>query len=540
MSEEKKESPPPPDPFKQLQDWLRSANIQFAVGGPDMPAGGPDGAPPHAAPPQEPDEVAAALQRIRDFNLKPREIRDHLDRYVIKQEEAKKVLAVALCDHYNHVRACLADPALREREYSKPNIVLIGPTGVGKTYLLRCVAKLIGVPFVKADATKFSETGYVGYDVEDIVRDLVRMANGHTELAQYGIIYIDEIDKIASQGKTAGRDVSGRGVQINLLKLMEETEVNLFSQTDLLGQMQAIFEMQRGKARARTINTRHMLFIVSGAFDTIPDLIRRRVGQGAIGFSPDARQSEREEHELLHLVQTRDFIDYGFEPEFIGRLPIRVVCEPLSAGDLEEVLLKAQDNVLEQYRQDFRGYQVDFSVTREAIREIAQRAYLEKTGARGLMTVLEALFRDFKFELPSAGVTSFEVTAETVHQPATTLQQLLVSNRDLQHNALRAEIAAFAAQLGLDNDIQVAFDEAASAALIRLGLTQNKTIRGLCVELFKDLPFALKLVAARTGQREFVLTAAMVENPQQEFSRLVVESFRVQPTSSLPGNPPSG
>ena len=162
------------------------------------------------------------LESIRGFDRRPKEIRDYLDRFVIKQEQAKRELSVAVCDHYNHVRICLDDQESDQAEYVKPNVLLLGPTGVGKTFLMRNVAKLIGVPFVKADATKFSETGYVGYVVDDLVRDLVKSADGDVELAQYGIIYIDEIDKIASEASRSGRDVSGRGVQINLLKLMEK------------------------------------------------------------------------------------------------------------------------------------------------------------------------------------------------------------------------------------------------------------------------------------------------------------------------------
>jgi len=380
------------------------------------------------------------LAKIREFNLKPREIRDYLDRFVIQQQEAKKVLAVAICDHYNHARQCLENPSLREREYAKQNIILLGPTGVGKTYLMRCVARLIGVPFVKSDATKFSETGYVGHDVEDLVRDLVRAANNNIDLAQYGIIYIDEIDKIASAANTAGRDVSGRGVQVNLLKLMEETDVNLQSQTDILGQMEAMMQFQRsGKAPARTINTRHILFIVSGAFESIADRVRQRLATSKIGFA--AGNGAPQSGEYLKKSQTQDFIAGGFEPEFIGRLPVRVVCDHLTADDLKQILLSSEDNILTQYQRDFSGYGIDFSVTSEAVAEIARRAVDEQTGARGLMTVLERVFRNYKFQLPSTAIKSFEATYETILDPDAALKKMLHDTRDSQRVLLRNEIA---------------------------------------------------------------------------------------------------
>ena len=214
------------------------------------------------------------------FDYLPRDIKNYLDRYVIKQDDAKKVLATAICDHYNHIKDC----SLGEhcRDYSKQNIIMLGPTGVGKTYLVRTIAELIGVPFVKADATKFSETGYVGGDVEDLVRELVHKADGNVKLAEYGIIYLDEIDKIAAPTNILGRDVSGGGVQRGLLKLMEETEVSQRTPFDLTSQLQAAMEFQtKGKVTRSVINTRHILFIVSGAFNGLVPIIRQRIARKA-------------------------------------------------------------------------------------------------------------------------------------------------------------------------------------------------------------------------------------------------------------------
>jgi len=468
------------------------------------------------------------LKRIRSFSLKPREIRDHLDRFVIQQAEAKKVLSVAICDHYNHIRECLANPELRERDYAKQNILLLGPTGVGKTYLMRCIARLIGVPFVKADATKFSETGYVGGDVEDLVRDLVKAADGDTELAQYGIVYIDEIDKIATaSGTSGGRDVSGRGVQINLLKLMEETDVNLQSQNDLAGQMQALMDLQRsGRPRKRTINTRHILFIVSGAFDKLAEQVKRRVQSSLIGFASAGKERPAHDSEFLRLAQSRDIIDYGMEPEFVGRLPVRVACQALTPPDLEKILLTSEGSILAQYRADFAGYGIDFEITPDAVSEIARRAHEENTGARGLMTVLERVFRNFKFELPSTGLKSFRVDAATVATPNDTLHTMLRENALKQNDVLRAEIVAFAQRFQQEFGYELVFDESAVLALIEESLATDKTIRALCENKFRDFQHGLKLLVREGDVAQFTITRSVVENPGKAISQWVVDRFK--------------
>jgi len=361
------------------------------------------------------------------FDKLPRDIKAHLDRFVIKQDEAKKVLSIAVCDHYNHVRhlrTLRAEDAERASrlEYVKQNVLLIGPTGVGKTYLVKHIAELIGVPFVKADATKFSETGYVGGDVEDLVRDLVHKADGDVELAQYGIIYIDEIDKIAAPAQLSGRDVSGRGVQTTLLKLMEDTDVPRRSQNDIQGQLQAAMEFQRtGRvSESEIINTRNILFVVSGAFEKLPAAIEPRLREARTAKPPVWTPGE-----LLKHATTKDFITFGYEPEFIGRLPVRVVCESLAAADLFDILRYSEGSIVRQYQRAFAAYGIEIDFTEDALREIAQLAEGEYTGARGLATVCERVLRDFKYELPGRGIPRLCVDAALVKSPETALAKLL-------------------------------------------------------------------------------------------------------------------
>jgi endopeptidase Clp ATP-binding regulatory subunit ClpX len=381
---------------------------------------------------QVPETLPMAQHSIFDFNYKPKDIKAYLDRFVIRQDTAKKVLATAVCDHYHHARMLRehqSGATLEILELSKQNVIIAGPTGVGKTYLVKHIADLIGVPFVKADATKFSETGYVGADVDELVRDLVHKANGNVQLAEHGIIYLDEIDKIASSGERIGRDVSGRGVQTALLKIMEETEVPLYAPNDMRQQMRLMFDLRSGKRSGKeVISTRNILFIVSGAFNGIEKIIHKRLGHASIGFNttlPKAPDENREN--VMHQVRSADFIQYGFEAEFIGRLPVRVVCEALDEAALFQIQKQSEGSLIRQYVREFAAYGVEVNFTDDALHEVAAMAAKEKTGARGLMTVWEETLRDFKFELPSSQVQRLEITAQTLRNPAAALESCLQS-----------------------------------------------------------------------------------------------------------------
>jgi endopeptidase Clp ATP-binding regulatory subunit ClpX len=368
-------------------------------------------------------ETAAESEPPFHFSLRPQEIARHLGRFVIGQAEAKKVLSVALCDHFQHVR--LTEAGQAAPFYQKQNVLLLGPTGVGKTHLIRSAAELIGVPFVKADATKFSETGYVGGDVDDLIRDLYRRSGNNIRKAEHGIVYLDEVDKLATREPGSGRDVSGRGVQTNLLKLMEDAEVPLVSPNDMTGQLQAAMSSMRGGVPAKeTLNTRHILFIVSGAFSGMEQLVRRR-----LLATPSADQPKRRgtlsTDALLAQTTTADLIAYGLEPEFIGRLPVRVACHGLDEDDLFDVLRKSESSLIHQYERAFGAYGITVEFRDDGLRVLAGLAAQEGTGARGLMTVCERVFRDFKFRLPSSQVKGFAVTESLVRDPASTLKKLL-------------------------------------------------------------------------------------------------------------------
>ncbi len=525
------EKPPTPDEItRKLADFLKS-NFGSSVSMGNVMQGAP-----HDFDTDEPDGPAEEDRHrdIRDFNYRPRDIKAHLDRFVIRQDDAKKVLSIAVCDHYNHARFLRQleedDPVkARDVEFAKQNVIIVGPTGVGKTYLVKHIAELIGVPFVKADATKFSETGYVGGDVDDLVRELVHRADGDVERAEYGIIYIDEIDKLATSGDgRGGRDVSGRGVQTALLKLMEETEVPVRNPNDMQSQMQAMFDMQRGKSRSqkRTVSTRNILFIVSGAFSGLEKVITRRLRAGSIGFGTENKAATADESEAFRHVSTQDFIGFGFEAEFIGRLPVRVVCDPLDAGDLFEVMKNSEGSLIRQYEREFEAYGISARFTDPALREIAGRAADEQTGARGLMTVCERILRDFKFELPGTSVAELVIDDALIAEPGTALAHYREVGARVDVGKVGEEIALFAQQFQEQNGILLEFDEAALRGLGEQAVAAGSSALALCKRRFKDYRFGLQLIRKNSGQSTFQIDAAAVEDPDGYLSRLVVKSYR--------------
>ena len=350
------------------------------------------------------DEVGYTLNNL-DKIPSPKEIKKILDEYVIGQEEAKKTLSVAV---YNHYKRIAHEEVKDDVEIQKSNILLLGPTGCGKTLLARTLAKILNVPFAIADATTLTEAGYVGEDVENILLKLIQAADGDIEKAEKGIVYIDEIDKITrkSENMSITRDVSGEGVQQALLKIIEGTIASVPPQG---GRKHPNQEMLQ-------INTENILFICGGAFEGLENIIQNRTGKKSIGFGTKIQsQKEINKYEIFKELMPQDLLKYGLIPEFIGRLPIIATLQDLDRDALIKITTEPKNALIKQYKKLLEMDDVDLEFTQDALEAIVDKAIERKTGARGLRSIIEEIMRDIMYDIPSEeNVVKCTITKETV------------------------------------------------------------------------------------------------------------------------------
>lgn len=523
------------------------------------------------------------------FDMLPEELEHFLESFIVKQAQAKSVLATKMCTHFNRIKF-LKQQGGKNMTVGvgmiKNNVLMIGPTGVGKTYMVKLIAQKLGVPFVKGDATKFSETGYVGGDVEDLVRDLVYEAGDDIELAENGIIYIDEVDKIASAKNIIGHDVSRTGVQRALLKPMEETEVDMKVPHDAVSQIQAIEHFRRtGKREKRMVNTRNILFIMSGAFGDLAEIIKRRLQKQGIGFEANVSSTEVP-WEILKEVSAQDLIEFGFETEFVGRLPVVVVFDELTREDLADILRNPNNPIVLSKRQDFKAYGIDIKFEEEALEKIAEMAAAEKTGARGLVSAMERVLIPFEKHMPSTSMNQLVVTPEVVTYPEAELLLLektygdperterfkratlkekervmkFISEREKEFREksnldLREERMDLIAEiygrmssdlntvfddfsnmyqqikvqevtLSSELDTTVSFDEDAIDEIIRKAVNTGQQAGALAFQLVKRLEYGLKLVKERSGIESFTITRDAVTDMEKYINGLVKRFYR--------------
>ncbi len=524
-----------------------------------------------------------------DFDLKPEDLEAYLDEYLVGQREAKGILATKICTHFHRVKYFLErGERFDEVGFVKNNIIIIGPTGVGKTFMIKLIARRIGVPFVKGDATKFSETGYVGGDVEDLIRDLVQEAEGNVDKARFGIVYLDEIDKIASSGHIVGPDVSRTGVQRALLKPLEETEVELRVPHDPITQMEAIEYYRRtGRRKRNTINTRYILFIASGAFSGLEEIIRKRLHKQKLGFLSEIQEREDIKINYLRFVIPEDLIAYGFESEFVGRFPVITVFDPLSEEDLYAILANPNSVIVVSKKRDFRAYGIDLAFTDEALRRMASLASRENTGARALSRVLERVLIPFEKALPSTRLSYLGVTPEMVEDPEGVLREMrsnpenprwrewyararreeeerlrefllqrkkiffeqykfpftpakldlvlkLHRKEDLDPQQaleeilmLWRQIRSFEKSFERRTGIRIAFSEEARDLILDEVLKRDEGVYAFCDRILSILEYGLKLVQDRTGKKLFELPGEAVKSPESFLNRLVSTSYRL-------------
>jgi endopeptidase Clp ATP-binding regulatory subunit ClpX len=522
-------------------------------------------------------EAKPSREKKINFDLLPEELIAYLNQYIVKQDQAKAILATKICTHFNRIkRAQSHSDAVADMVGSiKNNVLMLGPTGVGKTYMIKLIASKIGVPFVKGDATKFSETGYVGGDVEDLVRDLVREADDDIELAQYGLIYIDEIDKIAGSRTHLGADVSRAGVQRGLLKPMEDTEIDLKVPHDPISMIQEIESYRKtGKRSKRSINTKNILFIMSGAFADLPEIIHTRVNEKAIGFGASVQKAE-ENLDILKKLRSEDLIRYGFESEFVGRLPVRAIFEHLTQSDLFDILQNPNNPIILGKKLDFSAYGIDIKFGEEALRLIAKMAFEENTGARGLVSAVEKSLLPFEKKLPSTDIHVFPVTENVIRQPDMALaemiatphsealrrkyEQLRKKEQAFIKNYLKANSGKLAQKFSLtmtdsrisivalcyarhildvgsairqirsyydgvkktelyffkNHDINIVLEEEAIDFIIEKFVTSDMHLDQFYKQLNDNFEHGLKLVREKTGKSRFFITREALLNPEK-------------------------